>query len=135
MKEAVNQTGEETPPADSPSADNQTTQPTNDPQGHPEDNAQVAPQDEPSEGPDDGGVAPKSRNRFQDMANTVREKSEENERLRAERQQLLSQLTPQQQSNVQFDPNQEYTVEQYQSMLAQAQNQGAAQSNAAVEML
>ncbi len=135
MEEAVQNTGEETPAVDSPTAEPQTTPPVEEPQEQPTDEAQEAPTVSTTEETTTEEVKPKSQNRFQELANNLRETSEQLEKERTEKTQLLQQLTPQQQTGVQFDPNKEYTIDEYQGMLQKAQNLGAASSNLEVQKL
>lgn len=134
-EEAVKPQGEETPTTDSPPVEEQTPETTEEVKAPEQEEAQEAPvEEEPAPEP----VAeekPKAKNRFQELANQVREVNEQLEREKAEKAKLLEQLTPAQEKAVQFDPNREYTVEEYNAMLREAQQMGAAQANMSVEQL
>lgn len=81
-------------------------------------------------------VSPKSENRFQDMANSVREKASEVERLAEENKQLRQQVLPAKQNTQnRIDPNQEYTVEQINEMLTSAEQSGKNNADLGVEAL
>lgn len=134
--EAVKTTGEETPSEDSPSTDNQTTNETEEVKEPVQEEAQEAPEQETKAEPEPE-AKPKSENRFQTLANQVREANEQLERERTEKAKILEQLAPSQPTSeqVKFDPNKEYTIEEYNKMLSDAQQIGAAQANLGVEQL
>lgn len=134
-EEAVKPQGEETPTTDSPPVEEQTTEATVEEQAPEQEEAQEAPEQEAQPEPVAEEKPKKSENRFQQLANQVREANEALEREKAEKAKLLEQLSPAQNKAVQFDPNKEYTVEEYNQMLQQAQQMGAAQANISVEQL
>ena len=134
-------TVEPTTDTTSPVDENQTTPPAEEQPTEPttkEDDTTQEPSDSEDKAEDtDGGVKPKSVNRFQELANTVKEKALEAERLRQENERLRQQVLGSQPPapNTVIDPNREYTVEELNQMLVQAQQQGTAQAQLAVEEL